>query len=50
MLDFKKDGKITGQTILFQFDDFRGAIAPVFILELELLESNDSFTKFWWDI
>ena len=25
-------------------------VTAVFILELELLESNDSFTKFWWDI
>ena len=26
------------------------SIKPAFILELELLESNDSYTKFWWDI
>ena len=31
MLDFKKDGKITGQTILFQFDDFREAIALIIL-------------------
>ena len=38
------------------FDTFlknsrNGMVAmAVFILELELLESNDSFTEFWWDI